>query len=109
MARLKINKVIRAIYKQPGKDPESILIENTLGSLQEAVGGFIETVTYYGGNVVICDEEGRLKGSPYNCTIFGHKFVGPILIVGAGPQGEFTDTKFTIEAARYLLGEGNGN
>ena len=31
---------------------------------------------------IICNEEGRLEGLPYNLTFCGVSFVGPILVVG---------------------------
>lgn len=71
-----------AIYKAPGYAPEVIDIPNTLEALQEKVGGCIETVTFATGAAIICNEEGRLMGLPYNCNLLGVSFVGPILIVG---------------------------
>ena len=47
-------------------------ISNTLENLQRTVGGYIETVTLPGGVVIICDEEGRIKGKPFNCVSFPH-------------------------------------
>lgn len=71
-----------AIYKAPGCAPEVIDIPNTLEALQEKVGGYIETVTFATDACIICNEEGRLMGLPYNCNLLGVSFVGPILIVG---------------------------
>lgn len=72
-----------ALKKEPGKKPEWVDIESDLKPLQEAVGGYIETVTF-DDFIVICDEEGRLKGKERNCRIEGISFVGTILIVGKG-------------------------
>ena len=57
-------------------------MKNTLEALQQAVGGYIETVSFCEDALVICNEEGRLQGLPYNCDFLGISFVGPILIVG---------------------------
>ena len=82
---------ISVLRKAPGKAPERIEIENTLEALQWEVGGYIEAVTLPGkGAVVICDEEGRLKGKPANCRVCGILFVGTILIAGVDGE-EFTD------------------
>lgn len=78
-----------AIYKAPGCAPEVIDIPNTLEALQEKVGGYIETVTFATDAAIICNEEGRLMGLPYNCNLLGVSFVGPILIVGVDGE-EFT-------------------
>ena len=34
------------IRKDPGQPPELVVMENTLEALQQAVGGYIETVTF---------------------------------------------------------------
>ena len=73
---------MKVIIKQPGKEPEVAEIENTLPALQRAVGGYIETVTLATDCCIICNEEGRLEGLPYNLTFCGVSFVGPILVVG---------------------------
>lgn len=39
---------------------------------------------------MICNEEGRILDLPYNMTFLGHRFCGPILIVGIKGE-EFTD------------------
>ena len=70
------------IRKDPGQPPELVVMENTLEALQQAVGGYIETVTFSPDAAIICNEEGRLQGLPYNCDFLGISFVGPILVVG---------------------------
>ena len=70
------------IRKDPGQPPELVEMENTLAALQQAVGGYIETVTFCVDAAIICNEEGRLRGLPYNCDFLGISFVGPILVVG---------------------------
>ena len=78
--------------KEPGKKPQLKNIPNTLEALQEIVGGYIETVTF-GDTIVICNEEGRLKGLPENCKVYGcgkESFVGTIAFVGKDGD-EFTD------------------
>ena len=89
---------MRVIYKAPGKAPEIIEIENTLEALQEKVGGYIEVVTMAKNARIICNEEGRLRELPYNITLLGERFVGPILIAGTDGE-EFCD----LEDAEYLL------
>lgn len=81
---------IKAIYKAPGKAPVFIEIENKLEALQRAIGGYLEPVTITTDCCILCDEEGRLKGLPYNCKILNTEFVGPLLIVGVDGE-EFCD------------------
>lgn len=67
---------MKAIRKKPGAQPEIIEVDNTLAALQTEVGGYIETVTIASDAVIICNEEGRILGLPYNCRFFGVDFVG---------------------------------
>ena len=46
------------------------------------MGGYIETVTLAKDCCIICNEEGRLQGLPYNLTFGGISFVGTVLFVG---------------------------
>ena len=67
---------MKAIRKKPGAQPELIDIDNTLKALQAEVDGYIETVTIASDAVVIGNEEGVLRGLPYNCRFVGVDFVG---------------------------------
>ena len=76
-------KEIKVYVKKPGKPLEAWKIHNTLEAMQQVVGGYIETVTVATDLVIVCNEEGRLIGLPYNCTIAGGcDFVGTIFFVG---------------------------
>ena len=68
-------------------------IDNELKALQEAVGGYIETIGLQGGAVMIVDEEGRLKhksANPLASLIAGIDIVGVALITGVD-EDEFDD------------------
>ena len=95
---------IRVLRKEPGKPAAWVEIENELAALQEAVGGYIETVTLFTDLVIICDEEGKLKGAPYNCEICGIDFVGPVLIAGVKGE-EFADLKISAEGMMAVFPE----
>lgn len=73
---------IRILIKRPGEKPVPLSVENTLSCLQELVEGYIETVSITADVCLICNEEGLLKGMPYNCRVCGIEFVGPVLAVG---------------------------
>lgn len=89
---------MKAIRKKPGCAPELIDIDNTLKALQAEVGGYIETVTITSDAVIICNEEGRILGLPYNCRFVGVDFVGTVLIVGTKGD-EFCD----VPEADFLM------
>ena len=89
-------KQILVLIKEPGQlarlDP---LFDNTLEAFQEAVGGYIETVTLQKDLVIICNEDGRSLGLEPNVEINGIDFVGTIIAVGV--KGEnFASLKASI-------------
>ena len=88
---------MKAIRKKPGAQPEIIEVDDTLAALQAEVGGYIETVSI-ADVVIICNEEGRLCGLPYNCRFVGVDFVGTILVVGRN-KDEFCD----VPEADFLM------
>lgn len=101
---------MKVIYKAPGCAPEPRDIPNTLEELQAAVGGYIETVTIVEDCVIICNEEGRLRGMPHNVKFLGVDFVGPILIAGVSDE-DFTDLApenmgFLLDGLRKASKEG---
>lgn len=81
---------IGVIIKEPGKVPRHVNISNTLENLQKTVGGYIETVTLCSDLVLICDEEGRIKGKPHCCNICGADFCGTVILAGIDGD-EFAD------------------
>lgn len=87
---------IRVLAKRTDSDWYVTYVSNTLENLQRFVGGYIETVSLFKDACVICNEEGRLKGLPYNTKIFGVDFVGDILLVGV-KDDEFCDLPGTLK------------
>ncbi len=79
---------IEVIVKRPGEDPERKTIKNDLKELQEIVGGHIETVTVLENVILICNEEGLIRGLPYNFTWLGMPIVGPAIFCGIDEDGE---------------------
>lgn len=78
---------IDVLVFEPNKECYFKKIDNTLEAMQEVVGGYIECLTMKSGLddgtdlVLICDEEGKLKGKPLtglmvgNDTIVGTAFI----------------------------------
>lgn len=80
---------IKVIVKAPRRSAEPRIIPNTLEELQGIVGGHIEVVRFASDCVIICNEEGKLRGMDHNMFLMGENFVGPIII--AGTSGEDFD------------------
>ena len=99
---------MKVIEKKPGKKPEVVEIENTLSTLQEAVGGMIQAVPLTYTSCIICNETGWLEGAPYNTKVHGAEYFGPILIVGVDMDDftSLTDEQITSILADLEKEEG---
>ena len=105
---------MRALYKIPSSTKfHQILVPNDLHTLQDQVGGYIETVTagVDPDVVLICNEEGAIrKDMEYNCVIrckdargaFDCPFYGPILMVGVDGE-EFADCPISVVMANNMI------
>lgn len=93
---------ITVAIKKPLQPARRERIENSLEAFQRAVGGYIEVLSLAEDLVIVCNEEGLIKGLPYNCNICGEDFRGDIVICGAA-DGEFTDIPCDWEVLRAFL------
>ena len=84
---------MKAVYKEPMKQPELIDVGNSLTALQHKVQGYIECVTLTTDAVLICNEEGLINGMHFNLRLCGMQLFGPILIVGKDGE-EFCDCPY---------------
>lgn len=67
---------MRIVLKEPGEAPRAVDIANDLHAMQDAVGGFIETVRLSTEHIIVCNEEGRLlELEPNTFGICGTFFV----------------------------------
>lgn len=74
-----MEKRIKVVFKRNRETPACVMeIENTLAEFQRLVEGPIEVGSRFQFQLVICNEEGRLRKMPENA--FG--FVGPIVVCG---------------------------
>ncbi len=87
------NEKMTVIAVEPGKKPYVQEIQSGLESLQREVGGDIQAISPYTDAVsIICAEEGKLMGMPFNRALRdgdGHIYdalVGKFLIVGLGEE-----------------------
>lgn len=88
---------MKAIKITPENCVSLVDVQNELQALQEAVGGYIETIGLQDGAVMIVDEEGRFKDYPVNLiasVTAGVEIVGIVLIVGTD-EDEFDDVPET--------------
>ena len=96
----KAKKEIRAIYKRVGFDPVEVTVKNELEPLQRMVGGYIETVRFAPGMIMLVDEEGLIDGRPVNFVYGGSAICGSVLWVGV--KGEnFDDVPYDLRTFRF--------
>ena len=94
--------VSSVFIKRPGEVPRHVNMSLRLENLQTYVGGYIEVVKISSDFAIICDEEGLLKGKPYNCTICNCSFVGDIIFVGIDGE-EFTDVPISFKDFKHAF------
>lgn len=94
---------IKAYVKRPDSDWYSTWLSDSLENLQRFVGGYIETVTLAEDVVIVCNEEGKLRRLPYNCTIAGEPFVGTIFACGVDGE-EFADMPISLKEWKEVIG-----
>ena len=83
--------LITVVLCEPSKDARVTTIANSLVSLQQAVGGYIEAIYPFDAPVaIICNEEGKLNGMELNHALLDDSgqiyeiLAGPFLIAGLG-------------------------
>lgn len=84
---------MKVLMVEPGKVPYEAEIDPGLESLQAAVGGDIQAMYPFDDPVgIVCDEEGKFKGSPLNRALRDENgdvydiIAGKFLIVGLGEE-----------------------
>jgi hypothetical protein len=84
----KMQRKIKALVVEPNQLPRVEMIENNLSAKQKIVNGNIEYVSrdYYPDVIFICNEEGKIRGMPFNRDIGGDILAGPFIIVGDDPE-----------------------
>jgi len=83
-----MQRKLNALLVEPNKLPKKITINNTLEEKQKLVGGNIEYAYIQDKNdvVLICNEEGKILGLPFNRDIGYDVIAGNFLIVGDDPE-----------------------
>ena len=104
---------IRCIIKRPDEKYGHVTnISTSLKNLQGIVGGPIETIACGGSSVIICNEEGKIRGLEPNFIIgtppFVDVVVGEAIVIGVDGE-DFCDLPISFDVWKRLLkGWGNG-
>lgn len=97
-----MSEKLTVVMVEPHKEPYVVEIEDELSALQKAVGGYIETVYNGDGTIIICNEEGKLKGLEGNRRIRDGASViaGTFFVVG--DDGENFRSLTESEVVKYM-------
>lgn len=112
---------MKGLLIEPGAPPKEIALDNTLKSLQSAVGGYLEVTYPFDDPVaIVCNEEGKFNGMQPNRALYlegqdgtsrkGGVYdiiYGPFLILGIG-TGDFEtlpDEMLWKYKSRFMLPE----
>ena len=79
---------LKILYKEVGKRPKPIEIEDTLEAKQKLVGGLIEVVPYIDNMLLICNEEGKILNMPANLVFDNDYIAGNCFVVGDDFENE---------------------
>lgn len=101
---------MRVVMVEVGRKACEMELEDSLASMQRAVGGFIQVVYEPGGRdaALICNDEGKLLGLPLNRALRDEDgeiydiIVGTFFICGAPTDSE-SFTSLTDEQVAYWL------
>ncbi|KLU61720.1 hypothetical protein CEB3_c18980 [Peptococcaceae bacterium CEB3] len=80
---------IKVLVFQPGQLAQIREIQNTLAACQNVVGGYIEVIHLDDGLLLVCDEEGKLKGYPPNRRV-GRDVICGTFFICRSDGDEFT-------------------
>lgn len=94
---------IRVVVKNPGLKPMTITLNNTLKDFQWIVGGYIETIDLAGGVIMICNEDGKRRGLPFNFFFFSDHIVGSVVFTAFDEDGNFVSLNEVQRKYVYAL------
>jgi hypothetical protein len=88
---------IKVLVVKPFTEPEEVMIENELHDMQSVVGGYIEMIPYK-DVFIVCNEEGKLIGLPFNRKISKYDAIMGNFFICSADGAEFaslTDEQIT--------------
>ena len=72
----KPDNLLKTVYVEPGRKPFISEVGDDIKSMQKAVGGLIQPVYMDDGTILVCNDEGKLKGME------GNRWLGETIIAG---------------------------
>lgn len=101
---MKLSNGVEIIVKKVGGNLEEKMIENSVGALQEIVGGYFRTVNLPMGIIMWVNEEGNHMNMPLNLFIVTEfefmPIVGNVFFTGFSKSGE--TISLTTEQKKWI-------
>ena len=89
---------MNAIFINAGeRSITAIELENNLQAMYDIIGCRLIHVVEYRDELIVCDEEARLKPLGHGFELADWKICGNALILGEDEEGDFAGTKLTAE------------
>ena len=89
---------MNAIFIDAQNQTVSMLeVENDLQAMYDKIGCLLVQVVEYRDELIVCDEEARLKQWEHGFALGDWRIVGNALIVSDTEDGDFADTKMTAK------------
>ena len=83
---------MRVLIVEPRQTPRRADIPHTLRDMQQTVGGYIEIIRPFDDPVVlVCDEEGKLKGYELNRAVVGKDIIAGTFFLAGIDEEDLTD------------------
>ena len=83
---------MKILIVEPRHRPRRADIPHTLKDMQQLVGGYIEIIRPFDDPVVlVCDEEGKLKGYELNRSIVGKDIIAGTFFLAGIAEEDLTD------------------
>ena len=103
--------MLKVLIKNVNESLEEKMVETDLSSLQELVGGYMETLTLDKSVILICNEDGNLRRLENNFVLYNDTgildtIVGNVFFTTENGHGDFVDlTQEQIDYVKILLDE----
>lgn len=98
---------LRMIVKRPDEPYGHVChVSDRLENLQKTVEGYIEVLPISDTTVIICNEEGKIKGLPHNMYFGPHDLVGTIMVVDVDGE-EFSDLSLELKDWKDIVNANN--
>jgi hypothetical protein len=102
---------LRVMVVEPDKEPYEKVLRGDLESMQEVVGGHIETTrdNLLPGMVLVVNKEGKIKGLPYNRCTHCDIICGTFFVCRNGPDDFRNLHNKDIEEIKLVYGLPKGD